>query len=276
MTGSIRDTITLHNGVKMPQFGLGVYLAEAGQTTVNAVKKALEVGYRSIDTAAIYKNEQSVGQAIKESGIKREDIFVTSKVWNDDQGYESTLKAFEDSLERLGFDYLDLYLIHWPVKGKYVETWKAMEKLYEEGKVRAIGVSNFHIHHLEELLSEAKHKPVVNQIELHPFLAQEEIRAFCKKHEIAVEAWSPIGRGKLLDEPTINHIASKHNKTAAQVILRWHIQQNIIVIPKSVTPSRIEENANIFDFELSQEEMQQIDALNRNERFGSNPEKYDV
>ncbi|WP_108671850.1 aldo/keto reductase [Peribacillus acanthi] len=268
------ETITLHNGVKMPKLGFGVYLVEEGATTVDSVKKAIEVGYRSIDTAAIYKNEKGVGQAIRESGIPREELFITTKVWNSDQGYETTLQAFEDSLERLGLDYLDLYLIHWPVKGKYIETWKAMEKLYEDGKVRAIGVSNFNVHHLEDILEHGKHKPVINQIELHPRLSQVEIREFCSKHEIAVEAWSPIGQGKLLDEPTINHVATKHSKSPAQVILRWHLQHGTVIIPKSITPSRIEENTQIFDFELSLEEMTQIDALNMDARFGPDPDNF--
>ncbi|USK60550.1 aldo/keto reductase [Peribacillus asahii] len=273
MISNIKETITLHNGVKIPQLGFGVFKVENGSQTVQSVKKALEVGYRSIDTAAIYQNEEGVGQAIRESGIPREDIFVTSKVWNTDQGYESTLAAFDASLKRLGLDYLDLYLIHWPGKDKYVDTWRALETLYKEGKVRAIGVSNFHIHHLENLLKSSEVKPVINQIELHPRLTQVEIREFCQKHDIQVEAWSPLGRGVLLDNPTIGEIAKKHGKTSAQVIIRWHLQHGIVVIPKSVTPARIEENAQVFDFELSVEEMKGIDGLHANERVGSNPDE---
>jgi len=273
MISNIKETITLHNGVKIPQLGFGVFKVENGSQTVQSVKKALEVGYRSIDTAAIYQNEEGVGQAIRESGIPREDIFVTSKVWNTDQGYESTLAAFDASLKRLGLDYLDLYLIHWPGKDKYVDTWRALETLYKEGKVRAIGVSNFHIHHLENLLKSSEVKPVINQIELHPRLTQVEIREFCQKHDIQVEAWSPLGRGVLLDNPTIGGIAKKHGKTSAQVIIRWHLQHGIVVIPKSVTPARIEENAQVFDFELSVEEMKEIDGLHANERVGSNPDE---
>ena len=273
MISNIKETITLHNGVKIPQLGFGVFKVENGSQTVQSVKKALEVGYRSIDTAAIYQNEEGVGQAIRESGIPREDIFVTSKVWNTDQGYESTLAAFDASLKRLGLDYLDLYLIHWPGKDKYVDTWRALETLYKEGKVRAIGVSNFHIHHLENLLKSSEVKPVINQIELHPRLTQVEIREFCQKHDIQVEAWSPLGRGVLLDNPTIGEIAKKHGKTSAQVIIRWHLQHGIVVIPKSVTPARIEENAQVFDFELSVEEMKEIDGLHANERVGSNPDE---
>lgn len=257
----------------MPQLGFGVFKVKNGNETVESVKKAIEVGYRAIDTAAIYENEEGVGQAISECGVPRDELFITSKVWNTEQGYESTLQAFDASLKRLGLEYLDLYLIHWPGKDKYLETWKALEKLYKDGKVKSIGVSNFHVHHLENLLAKCEVKPVVNQIELHPLLTQVEIREYCAKHEIKVEAWSPLGRGNLLEEPTINHIAKKHGKSSAQVLIRWHLQHDIVVIPKSITPSRIEENAEVFDFSLSLNEMNQIDALNKNERFGSNPDE---
>jgi diketogulonate reductase-like aldo/keto reductase len=273
MISNIGETITLHNGVKMPQLGFGVFKVKNGNETVESVKKAVEVGYRAIDTAAIYENEEGVGQAIRECGVPREELFITSKVWNTEQGYDTTLKAFEDSLNRLGLEYLDLYLIHWPGKDKYLETWRALEKLYKDGKVKSIGVSNFHIHHLENLLANSEVKPVVNQIELHPLLTQVEIRDYCAKHEIKVESWSPLGRGNLLEEPTINHIAKKHGKSPAQVLIRWHLQHDLIVIPKSITPSRIKENAQVFDFSLSLNEMNQIDALNKNERFGSNPDE---
>ncbi|MGE8020471.1 aldo/keto reductase [Peribacillus frigoritolerans] len=273
MISNIRETITLHNGVKMPQLGFGVFKVKNGNETVESVKKAVEVGYRAIDTAAIYENEEGVGQAIRECGVPREELFITSKVWNTEQGYDTTLKAFEDSLNRLGLEYLDLYLIHWPGKDKYLETWRALEKLYKDGKVKSIGVSNFHIHHLENLLANSEVKPVVNQIELHPLLTQAEIRDYCAKHEIKVESWSPLGRGNLLEEPTINHIAKKHGKSPAQVLIRWHLQHDLVVIPKSITPSRIKENAEVFDFSLSLNEMNQIDALNKNERFGSNPDE---
>lgn len=273
MISNIGETITLHNGVKMPQLGFGVFKVKNGNETVESVKKAVEVGYRAIDTAAIYENEEGVGQAIRECGVPREELFITSKVWNTEQGYETTLKAFEDSLNRLGLEYLDLYLIHWPGKDKYLETWRALEKLYKDGKVKSIGVSNFHVHHLENLLANSEVKPVVNQIELHPLLTQVEIRDYCAKHEIKVESWSPLGRGNLLEEPTINHIAKKHGKSPAQVLIRWHLQHDLVVIPKSVTPSRIKENAQVFDFSLSLNEMNQIDALNKNERFGSNPDE---
>jgi methylglyoxal/glyoxal reductase len=273
MISNIGETITLHNGVKMPQLGFGVFKVKNGNETVESVKKAIEVGYRAIDTAAIYENEEGVGQAIRECGVPREELFITSKVWNTEQGYETTLKAFEDSLNRLGLEYLDLYLIHWPGKDKYLETWRALEKLYKDGKVKSIGVSNFHVHHLENLLANSEVKPVVNQIELHPLLTQVEIRDYCAKHEIKVESWSPLGRGSLLEEPTINHIAKKHGKSSAQVLIRWHLQHDLVVIPKSITPSRIKENAQVFDFSLSLNEMNQIDALNKNERFGSNPDE---
>jgi methylglyoxal/glyoxal reductase len=273
MISNIGETITLHNGVKMPQLGFGVFKVKNGNETVESVKKAVEVGYRAIDTAAIYENEEGVGQVIRECGVPREELFITSKVWNTEQGYETTLKAFEDSLNRLGLEYLDLYLIHWPGKDKYLETWRALEKLYKDGRVKSIGVSNFHVHHLENLLANSEVKPVVNQIELHPLLTQVEIRDYCAKHEIKVESWSPLGRGNLLEEPTINHIAKKHGKSPAQVLIRWHLQHDLVVIPKSITPSRIKENAQVFDFSLSLNEMNQIDALNKNERFGSNPDE---
>ncbi|WP_428909417.1 aldo/keto reductase [Niallia sp. Krafla_26] len=275
MVNSIYETVRLHNGVEMQKFGLGVYLIKERAEVKNTVKTALELGYRSIDTAAYYDNEDDVGQAIRESGIPREDIFVTTKVWNGDQGYEETLAAFEKSRNELGLDYIDLYLIHWPVQGKYLDTWRAMEKLYQEGKVRAIGVSNFQIHHLQDLIANSKEKPVVNQVELHPLLSQEPLRAFCKEHEIAVEAWSPLGRARFLDEPTITTLAEKYKKTAAQIILRWHLQNDVIIIPKSVTPSRIKENSEIFDFELSQEDMNTINQLNQNKRFGPDPDHVD-
>ncbi|MBU8880121.1 aldo/keto reductase [Bacillus sp. FJAT-29790] len=270
-----QDTISLHNGVNMPQFGLGVYKVEEGQQVGETVKLALEIGYRLIDTAAFYDNEEGVGRAIKESGIPREDIFITTKVWNTDQGYDETLAAFDKSMQKLGLDYLDLYLIHWPVKEKYLETWKALEKLYHDGKVRAIGVSNFQIHHLKDLMENSSEKPVVNQIELHPRLSQVELRAFCKENNIKVEAWSPIGRGRLLDEPTIKQIAEKYGKTPAQIILRWHLQNDVIIIPKSVNPQRLKENADIFAFELMPDDMTQINELNINERFGPDPDSFE-
>ena len=275
MIHNLQDTVTLNNGIKMPGFGLGVYKVEDGNTVIRAVKAAINHGYRSIDTASFYDNEEGVGQAIKEAGVPRSDLFITSKVWNDQQGYEETLQAFEMSLEKLGLDYLDLYLIHWPVKGKYKDTWKAMEKLYEQGKVRAIGVSNFHIHHLNNLLEDANVTPAVNQVEYHPHLTQVELKDFCEKEGIQLEAWSPLKRGRLLNDPTLTEIGKKYGKTPAQVILRWDIQNNVITIPKSINEKRIKENADIFDFTLNDEEMKRINGLNINDRSGSNPDDFD-
>ncbi|MBM6616501.1 aldo/keto reductase [Bacillus suaedaesalsae] len=271
---SLTDTTTLHNGVKMPWFGLGVFKVQEGEEVVSSVKAAIKNGYRSIDTAAVYQNEEGVGQAIKEADVPREELFITTKVWNADQGYETTLQAFETSLSKLGLDYLDLYLIHWPVKGKYNDTWKALEKLYKDGKVRAIGVSNFQVHHLEDLLSHAEIKPMVNQVEYHPHLTQEELQAFCKKEGIQLEAWSPLKQGELLNEPTIVKIAKQHKKSPAQIILRWDLQNEVVTIPKSIKENRIIENASIFDFELSAMEMNEISSLNKNERIGPDPDNF--
>ncbi|MED4400391.1 aldo/keto reductase [Metabacillus fastidiosus] len=274
MIKSLHDTTTLHNGVKMPWFGLGVYKVEDGQEVINSIKSAIKAGYRSIDTAAIYKNEEGVGQAVKEAGIPREQLFITSKVWNSDQGYESTIAAFHESLKKLDLDYLDLYLIHWPVKETYKETWKAMETLYKEGKVKAIGVSNFHIHHLEDLMEEAEIIPMVNQVEYHPRLTQKELLSFCQNNNIQLEAWSPLARGRFFDDPILIELSQKYEKTAAQIILRWDLQTGVVTIPKSVHEHRIIENANIFDFELSNEDIAKIDSLNQNERVGSDPDNF--
>lgn len=274
MLQNVQDTVMLNNGVAMPGLGLGVFKVGDGSPVVNAVKSALRHGYRSIDTAAVYGNEEGVGQALKESGVARESVFITSKVWNEDQGYETTLKAFDTSLKKLGLDYLDLYLIHWPVAGKYLDTWRALLELYKQGKVRAIGVSNFHVHHLKDILAISDTVPAVNQIELHPLLTQKELRDFCKLNNIVVEAWSPLMKGNL-DIPLLVEIGKKYNKTPAQVVLRWHLQHEIVIIPKSVHDHRIRENAQIFDFSLSDEEMTKIDALNKNSRFGANPDSFD-
>lgn len=270
----IYSTLTLHNGVEMPQFGLGVYKVEEGQQVEETVKKAINLGYRLIDTAAFYENEEGVGKAIKESGVPREELFITTKVWNTEQGYEQTLAAFEKSIKKLNLEYIDLYLIHWPVKGKYLDTWKALEELYKDGKVKAIGVSNFQIHHLKEIMENSSEKPVVNQVELHPRLSQEELRAFCDENNIKIEAWSPIARGRVLDDSVIQEIAHTHGKSAAQIILRWHLQNSIIIIPKSVHEERLKENADIFDFELSSAEMDQLNQLNVNERYGPDPDTF--
>ncbi|MCR8869591.1 aldo/keto reductase [Peribacillus frigoritolerans] len=279
MVKNLQDTTTLHNGVKMPWFGLGVFKVEEGPELVNAVKVAIKHGYHSIDTAAIYENEEGVGQGIreglKEAGISREDLFVTSKVWNADLGYESTIAAYEKSLQKLGLEYLDLYLIHWPVEGKYKEAWRALETLYKEGKVKAIGVSNFQIHHLKDLMEDAEVKPMVNQVECHPRLTQKEVQAFCKEQGIQLEAWSPLMQGELLDNDVLQAIATKHGKSVAQVILRWDLQNGIVTIPKSTKEHRIVENSTVFDFELTEEEMNQIDGLNQNHRVGPDPDNFD-
>ncbi|MDM5329960.1 aldo/keto reductase [Neobacillus sp. CF12] len=270
--------VTLNNGLKMPQLGFGVWQVEDNQAT-EAVEIAFKVGYTSIDTAMIYKNEKGVGKAIAESSIPREELFITTKVWNSDQGYEKTLRAFDESLDRLGLDYVDLYLVHWPTPefDQYVDTYKALEKLYHDGRVKAIGVCNFEIEHLERILKECEVVPVVNQIECHPYLAQNEIKEFCAKHNIFVEAWSPLEQGgEVLKDEVIQTIAKSHSKTPAQVVLRWHLQNNTIVIPKSVTPSRIEENFQVFDFELTTDEMRAINELNRNRRRGPHPNDMNV
>lgn len=274
MYKSLQDTVTLNNGVKMPIMGLGVFKVEDGNVVTEAVKAAIQNGYRSIDTASFYDNEAGVGKGIKESGVPREDLFITTKVWNSDHGYENTLKAFDISLEKLGLEYLDLYLVHWPVRGKYVETWKALEKLYHEGKVKAIGVSNFNIHHLEDILREGEVKPVINQVEYHPHLTQVELREFCEREGIQLEAWSPLKKGELLGDPVIQRLAEKHQKTPAQIILRWDIQNNVLTIPKSIKEHRIIENADIFDFSLKEEDMQEINGLNINSRSGADPETF--
>ncbi|MCK9286656.1 MAG: aldo/keto reductase [Sphaerochaetaceae bacterium] len=274
MITHLQDTVKLNNGVTMPAFGLGVFKVREGDEVEQSVKSALKAGYRLIDTAAAYGNEEGVGKAIRESGIPREEIFVTTKLWNRDQGYETTLKAFDASLKRLGLEYLDLYLIHWPVKGKYVDSWLAMEKLYKEKKVRAIGVSNFQMHHLKDVMEAGTIVPAVNQVELHPHLNQEELRQFCLAHDVKVEAWSPIMKGNL-DIPEILTIAKNHDKSPAQVVLRWHLQHDIIVIPKSIHEHRIIENSQIFDFSLSDKEMATIDSLNKNFRFGPDPDNFD-
>lgn len=278
MPKSLQDTVKLNNGVEMPWFGLGVYKAQEGEEVVRAVKSAIRAGYRSIDTAAAYNNEEGVGRAVREAmeenGLSREQIFVTSKVWNSNQGYETTLQAFETSLKKLNLEYIDLFLVHWPVKGKYIDTWRALEKVYKEGKVRAIGVSNFQIHHLEDLLADAEIVPTVNQVELHPQLTQKELLKYCQDKGIQLEAWSPLGQGNLLNHETLVSIGKKYGKSAAQVILRWDVQVGVVTIPKSVTESRIIENGDIFDFELSAEDIAAIDGLNLNKRFGSDPDNF--
>lgn len=268
--------ITLNTGASIPQLGYGVFQVPADEV-VTPVRTALEAGYRSIDTAKVYGNEEGVGKAIAESGIPREDLFITTKLWNDDQGYDSALKAFDESLNRLGLDYVDLYLIHWPLPGKdlYVDSWKALEQIYKSGRAKAIGVSNFQISHLRRLFEETEVVPALNQIELHPNLPQAELRAFHKEHNIVTEAWSPLGRNNgLLDSDTITNLAEKYGKTPGQIVLRWHIQLGNVTIPKSVTPSRIKDNISIFDFELAEDDVAAITALETGERVGPHPDEF--
>lgn len=272
--GSVPNVI-LNNGIEIPQLGFGVWRVPSDDTQT-AVAEALRVGYRHIDTAKLYDNEEGVGAAVRESGLHRDEVFVTSKVWNTDQGYDDTMRAFDASMQRLGFDVLDLYLIHWPLPGQGLaaDTWRAMEKLYHEGRIRAIGVSNFHPHHLRALIDHADVVPTVNQVELHPFLQQEEVRAANTELGVATEAWAPLARGgELLDDPVIRHLADKHGRTPAQVVLRWHVQMDTIVIPKSVTPSRIAENFDIFGFELDDGDMTEVARLDRGHRTGPHPEE---
>jgi 2,5-diketo-D-gluconate reductase A len=271
--------ITLNNGQTIPQFGFGVFQIEPGDT-VDATAAALRAGYRHIDTAEMYGNEKQVGEAIRKSGLDRADVFVTSKLSNSSHRPDDARRAFGESLDALGFDYIDLFLIHWPLPtrydGDYVSTWKTLEEFYRDGRARSIGVSNFQPHHLRRLHGESQIPPTVNQIELHPYLTQDEVRAFCAEHQVAIEAWSPIAQGKVLDDPTIVSIASSVGKSPAQVVLRWHIERGDIIFPKSVTPARIEENIGIFDFELSGEDVEAISALDKNERTGPDPDTFDM
>lgn len=267
--------LTLNNGTEVPRLGLGVWKVNNGQEAIKSVKFAINTGYRLIDTAALYGNEESVGIAVKESKIPRDEIFITTKLWNTDQGFESTLEAFDVSLKKLNLDYVDLYLIHWPSHDMdlTLDTWKAFEELYKNKLVRAIGVSNFKPSHLDYLLKKIKVKPVINQIELHPYNAQLETRAYCKLHDIALESWSPLMQGgAVLEDPVIVELAEIYKKTPAQIVLRWHIQNNFVVIPKSVTPSRIKENFHVFDFEIEKADMENIDSLNKEKRVGPDPD----
>ncbi|MFG3260458.1 aldo/keto reductase [Streptomyces sp. NPDC048172] len=270
---STQQHLTLNNGLRMPQLGFGVWQVEDDQA-YEAVTSALQAGYRSVDTARIYDNESGVGRALRDADLAREDVFLTTKLWNADHGYDEALKAFDASLERLGTEYVDLYLIHWPVpeQDKYVESWRALEKIYADGRAKAIGVSNFTARTLGRLLDETDVVPVLNQIELHPYFSQGEMRAFDAANNLATEAWSPLGQGKeLLGEPVLARIAGKHGKTPAQVVIRWHLQLGNVVIPKSVTPSRIKENIDVFDFELDATDMGDIAGLDRGGRIGADP-----
>ena len=267
------QAITLNNGLEIPQLGFGVWKVPDVEAET-AVEQALVAGYRLIDTAKVYRNEVGVGKALATTTVPREDLFVTTKLWNADHGYENTLKAFDESLDKLGLDYVDLYLIHWPTPkyDQYVDSYKALETIYKEGRAKAIGVCNFDVEHLQRILNECEVVPAVNQVECHPYLQQKELKEFCKQHGIMLEAYSPLMNGtKVLDDPVIQEIANQHGKTPAQVILRWHLQSDVVVIPKTVTPSRMDENLDVFGFELSQDDIEKIAALDRNDRHNAVP-----
>ena len=270
-------TTTLNNGVEIPQVGIGVFLIPAAETKA-AVASALEIGYRHIDTASAYGNEEAVGEAISESGISRDDLFVTTKCWNNEQGYDQAQAAYHASLDRLGLDYVDLYLIHWPVpaRGRFLETWQALEKLYADGRVRSVGVSNFQPHHLQRLLDETGTVPAINQVELHPYLTQQNLRAFHEEHGIVTEAWSPIARGgELLTDRTVTALAEKYGVTPAQMVLRWHLELGNVIIPKSVRPERMAANIDLFRFELAADDVATLSALDRGRRVGPDPDTFD-
>lgn len=264
-------TVRLHNGVQMPYLGLGTM----GIHSVDTIGWALDAGYRLLDTAMIYKNEATVGEAIRMSALPREDVFVTSKVWNSDQGFESTFDAFQASIDLFGLGYLDLYLVHWPVDGKYKETWRALEKLLEDNRVRAIGVSNFMRHHLEDLLADAEVVPMVNQMEFHPLLVQQNQVDFCADNGIWYQAWSPLMSGHVVEQELLRELAEKYDRTVAQIVLRWSLQKGVVSIPKSSTRERIVENANIFGFEVGDEDVALIDSLDRGKRVGPDPDDFD-
>ncbi len=270
----LQGTFTLNNGLEMPYFGLGVYQSKEGEEVINAIHWALEYGYRHIDTAAFYANEKGVGEAVRTSEIDRDKVFVTSKVWNADQGYQSTLKAFDRSMKNLDLEYIDLYLVHWPVKGKFIETWKALEEIYKSGKVKAIGVSNFMIHHLKDIQKNCEVIPAVNQVEFHPRLVQQELIDFCNESNIRYEAWSPLMQGGIFSIDLLKELADSYGKSVAQLVLRWNLQKGVITIPKSSKKGRIEQNANVFDFEITDEDMKQIDSLDKNQRVGPDPNNF--
>lgn len=269
------DFRKLNNGVEIPALGLGVFRMDNEKEAYNSIRKAIDLGYRHIDTAMVYENEEPVGRAIRDSGVDREKLFVTTKLWNDDITNDNAQKAFETSLQKLGLDYVDLYLVHWPIKNKYVSVWSDMEKIYQTGKARAVGVSNYQQNHIQEILNLKSLVPAVNQIELHPYLSQKPMVDFASQHSIKIESWSPLcaNKNNLLQEQSLKEIGQKYSKSAAQVVLRWNIQRGLIVIPKSSNPKRQEENISIFDFELTNEDMQKIDSLNKNQRVGPHPDE---
>ena len=271
----LKSTITMNNGIKIPRLGFGVYRAAQGDETKNAVLNALEVGYRHIDTASAYGNEESVGEAIKESGLKREEIFLTTKLFNSDMRAHRQMDAFKESLDRLKVDYVDLYLIHWPVPGVYLESWKVLEEIYNKGLAKAIGVSNFLQHHLDDVIAHGSIVPAANQVEFSPLWQDNLLIQYCREKNIAFEAWGPLAAGELIGDRTTGDIGAKYGKTGSQVILRWMLQKNIIVFPKTVHKSRMIENADIFDFELSDEDMAIIDNMNRHRRTGPDPDNFD-
>src|SRR5213594_2644713 len=272
MSLTLGSRVTLNDGNRMPVLGLGMWQAGSGKATRNAVAVALQSGYRLFDTAKLYGNERDLGVAVRESGIPRDEVFVTTKLWNNDQGYESTLQAFEKSRHELGLDYVDLYLIHWPVPGLREESWKALLKIRDEGLARSIGVSNFTIRHLEELLRGTPAPPAVNQVEFHPFLYQKDLLEFCVRQKIQLEAYSPLTRGHRLNHPVISQISSRHGRTPAQVLIRWSLQHGLVVIPKSIRPDRIRENAAVFDFELNADDMKRLDSLDESSHVAWDPE----
>lgn len=272
---NLKSTITMNNGIKIPRLGFGVYRAAQGDETKNAVLNALEVGYRHIDTASAYGNEESVGEAIKESGLKREEIFLTTKLFNSDMRANRQMDAFKESLDRLKVDYVDLYLIHWPVPGVYLESWKVLEEIYNKGLAKAIGVSNFLQHHLDDVIAHGSIVPAANQVEFSPLWQDNLLIQYCREKNIAFEAWGPLAAGELIGDRTTGDIGAKYGKTGSQVILRWMLQKNIIVFPKTVHKSRMIENADIFDFELSDEDMAIIDNMNRHRRTGPDPDNFD-
>jgi diketogulonate reductase-like aldo/keto reductase len=271
MSGLADTTLQLNSGARIPQVGLGVWQTPSGATTRQAVVAALKGGYRHVDTARIYGNEADVGAGVRESGVAREDVFVTTKLWNADQGYDAALRAFDASLARLGLEYVDLYLIHWPVAGQRLESWRALERIHADGRARSIGVSNFLVPHLEELLGKAKQVPAVNQIEVTPFLQRRETRALCAKHGIVVEAYSPLTHGLRLDHPVVKDVARRVGRSVAQVLLRWGLQKELVVLPKSTKPARIAENGALFDFTLDDRAMNDLDALEENLATGWDP-----